>query len=191
MAACANLGGKGQYGLAFLPQQPHQLVIGTICQADGPLHNVLFSAQSLSEGARRKVDLQKPGCYHAILAVEFTFQITRSFYFENYFHWHFQSDILCPPTHKCCSFLLQSNPWPSNLNWCPQKSFHVGQWGGISRWVEVEVVVLVVVGGNLQSAKKQEQVFFFKRCFQSERFLSFRDWLCRWFHTLSWPSGCQ
>ena len=56
MAACANLGGKGQYGLASLPRQPHQLVIGTICQADGPLHNVHLSVQSWPTRAHRKVD---------------------------------------------------------------------------------------------------------------------------------------
>lgn len=58
MAACANLGGKGQYGLAFLPREPHRLVIGTICQAERPLHNVLFSAQSSHILAHRKVKAQ-------------------------------------------------------------------------------------------------------------------------------------
>lgn len=54
MAACADLGGKGQYGLAFLPQQPHQLVIGTICQAHRPLHNVHFSHSALAHMSPQK-----------------------------------------------------------------------------------------------------------------------------------------
>lgn len=47
MAACANLSGKGWYRLAFLPQQPHQLVIVTICQADGlQMDSIMCTSQS-------------------------------------------------------------------------------------------------------------------------------------------------
>lgn len=57
MAACANLSGKGWYRLAFLPQQPHQLVIVTICQADGlQMDSIMCTSQSSPTWARRNIN---------------------------------------------------------------------------------------------------------------------------------------
>lgn len=46
MAACVNLSRKGQHRLAFLPPWTRQLVIVSICQADGPLSLVVTRAHT-------------------------------------------------------------------------------------------------------------------------------------------------
>lgn len=55
-----------ELGLAFLPRQPQQLVIGTICQADRPLHSVHFSAQPLALLAQGTVG---PQCLAASIQI--------------------------------------------------------------------------------------------------------------------------
>ena len=61
--------GRANMDWPFYLDQPHQLVIGTICQADRPLHNVYFSHSVLThkspQKSHRKVDPQTLVCYHS------------------------------------------------------------------------------------------------------------------------------
>lgn len=55
MAACVNLRRKGQHRLAFLPPWTHQLLIVSICQADGPLSLVVTRAHTQKLGSSSTV----------------------------------------------------------------------------------------------------------------------------------------
>lgn len=50
MAACVNLSRKGQRRLAFLPPWTRQMVIVSICQADGPLRFACHPANKHRNG---------------------------------------------------------------------------------------------------------------------------------------------
>lgn len=139
MAACANLGGKGQYGLAFLPRQPHRLVIGTICQADGPLYNVLFSVRFSPTWACGEVDLQHLSATIQGLNCGVPSKSCTFLYGWDHFSLVDLNDsnkkwiifILCPHTPKVA--LLQNNPWTHTLvaN-TAQKSSHISEWRATS-----------------------------------------------------------